>query len=239
MESDFVLNIAVCDDEAFAREELSERISRYFGGKTVRTKISGFESGAALAESTFIGFDAVFLDIGMEGADGIETARLLRGRSYEGILIFVTVLGERVYDSFEVSAYDYLVKPVSDEKLERTLGRLLASAADKNAGIVVQSSGESRLIPFSEICCCEVIDKKVYLRLASGETEVFRGGLESLADKLDGRFFRCHRSYIVNLGLVESFGGGTVRMKGGASAPLSRLRKKAFSEAAAEYFSRR
>lgn len=238
-----MLNIAVCDDNAADLEELSGRLEDFFLEKGVQVCIYRFGGGEELLRQISRGgdcFGAIFLDIRME-LNGLEAARLLREKKYGGPLIFVTILGECVYDSFEVSAYDYLVKPVSEEKLEKTLGRLLNSInEDKDGLLMVRSTdGKERVVPFGDILWCEVLDKTVCLHLSDGGSESFRGGIEALENKLGCRFFRCHRSYLVNLDAVVGFGGGTVQMSDNAEVPLSRLRKKAFAEAAARRFGKR
>ncbi len=230
-----MLNIAVCDDENTALEELSGRISGYLRKNSVSGSISLFRSGDALLKG-FENFDAVFLDINMDGSNGLETARLMRESSYGGFLIFVTVLGECVFDSFEAMPYDYLVKPVSDARLERTLCRLLRSLNGRTKDELMISLGsERRIVPLGEIIYCEVLDKTVCLHLSDGTSVSFRGSLEKLEKELDGRFFKCHRSYLVNLEMAEGFGGGFVRLRGGASVPLSKLRKKDFIRVMADY----
>lgn len=71
--------------------------------------------------------DICFLDIQMKGMDGMETARKLMASKFRGFLIFITVLKEIVFQSFEVQAYDYLVKPVDEKQFERTMERLYVS----------------------------------------------------------------------------------------------------------------
>lgn len=230
-----MLNIAVCDDEDTALEELSGRISGYLRKNSVSGSVSRFRSGDALLKG-FEDFDAVFLDIKMDGFDGLETARLMRESSYGGFLIFVTVLGECVFDSFEAMPYDYLVKPVSDARLERTLGRLLRAVAGRARDeLMISLGGEKRIVPLDGITYCEILDKTICLHLSDGDTVSFRGSLEKLEKDLDGRFFKCHRSYLVNLEMTEGFGNGFVRLRGGTAVPLSKLRKKDFIRVMADY----
>ena len=68
----------------------------------------------------------------MDGIDGMETARKLRSQNDKGYLIFITVLKEMVFQSFEVQAYDYPIKPINEECFEKTMGRLYASMQNAN-----------------------------------------------------------------------------------------------------------
>ena len=69
----------------------------------------------------------------------METARKLRRRNFNGILVFITVLAEMVFQSFEVQAYDYLVKPVEEKRFEKTMERIMFAIQDTGkANLLVQ-----------------------------------------------------------------------------------------------------
>ncbi len=98
------------------------------------------------------GMDILFLDIGMRGMDGIETARRLREQGYKGFLVFITVLREMVFRSFEVQPFDYLVKPVQVEAFDQTMERLFRSLQDKEKGyLFVRRGNESNITQTSHI----------------------------------------------------------------------------------------
>ncbi len=183
--------------------------------------------------------DILFLDIGMRGMDGIETARMLRAHGYNGFLIFITVLKEMVFQSSEVQPFDYLVKPVQEEHFEKTMERLFLSMQDRlspeKVNLLVQKGCESNIISFQDIICCEIIDRKVYLYLVSGEVIDYYDRIENLEKKLDERFFRCHRSYLINLNHLKSYRNNTAYMADGKEIPVSRLRSKEFSKVILQY----
>lgn len=180
--------------------------------------------------------DILFLDIQMEGMDGMETARKLRSRNFKGYLIFVTVLEEMVFQSFEVQAYDYLVKPVEEKRFAKTMERLFASMQNvSEEKLLVQKGYERSIISFEEIVFAEVIDRKVYLHLVSSEVVDFYDKIENLEERLDSRFFRCHRSFLINLKYLKSYKNGVAYMENGKEIPISRLRSKAFSEVILQY----
>lgn len=143
----------------------------FFGKKNVRSSVLEYPSGEELLKSNER-IDILFLDIGMQGMDGIETARRLRAQGFHGFLVFITVLKEMVFQSFEVQPFDYLVKPVEEEDFEKTMQRLSGSmqgmSRPEKANLLVRKGCESNIISFQDIICCEVIDRKVYLYLVSG-----------------------------------------------------------------------
>lgn len=225
------IKTAVCDDEAEMADELAEKLSGFFAANNIESQITKFPDGTSLLES--IGecpdFDVIFLDIKMKAPDGMETARELRRRNYGGFLIFVTVLEELVFEAFEVSAYDYVVKPLETVRFERTMNRLKKSLADST--VTIRKNGETRLVKSDDIVCCEVIDRKLYIRLSNGGTVDFYGRLEEFESRLDSRFFKCHRSFLINFTHLKKFCGSSAVMRDDSEIPVSRLRRAAFEEA--------
>ena len=233
-----MINIAVCDDEKCMSEKIEKLAEDFFRKKNTDISVAEYSSGEELLKSNER-IDILFLDIGMRGMDGIETARRLRTYGYTGFMIFITVLKEMVFRSFEVQPFDYLVKPVQEEHFEKTMERLFLSIQDRlspeKVNLLVQKGCESNIISFQDIICCEIIDRKVYLYLASGEVISYYDRIENLEKKLDGRFFRCHRSYLINLNHLKSYRNNTAYMADGKEIPVSRLRSKEFSNVILQY----
>ena len=108
-----MIHIAVCDDEPYMSEQIKALVSEFFRKKNREICLRTFAGGEELLK--YGGpIDILFLDIQMKEIDGMETARRLRADRFQGFLIFITVLKEMVFQSFEVQAYDYLVKPVDE-----------------------------------------------------------------------------------------------------------------------------
>lgn len=235
-----MLKVAICDDESLMAGEISSRLSRYMEDRRAAPySVGSFSSGRSLLESG-CDFDVIFLDIRMEGADGLETARALRERGGRSLLIFVTVLKECVFDAFEVEAFDYLVKPLDADRFRRTMDRALRTLERRAAERVVVRRGTCcEVIPLTQIVYCEVQGRKVYLHQTDGTVTGYYDRLEALERRMDGRFFRCHRSYLVNLEYVRGCGGGQAALPGGVKIPVSRLRERELAQALLRYMKER
>ncbi len=230
-----MIHIAICDDEKYISDNIKAFASKFFRKKNREIHLSTFSGGEELL--AYDGqIDILFLDIQMKGMDGMETAKRLRAGKFKGFLIFITVLREMVFQSFEVQAYDYLVKPVEEPQFEKTMERLYASMCSASEdSLLVQKGYEGRIIQKGEIVFCEIIDRKIYLNLASGEVLDYYERIENLETRLGGLFFRCHRSYIINLKHLKGYKNGTAYMDNGREVPVSRLRSKEFSGVVLQY----
>ena len=226
-----MIKFAICDDEPLMLRELTEYLAGYMEETGVTGySVGGFSNGRALLEEAG-GFDVIFLDIQMERPDGMETARLLRQRGDRSLLIFVTVLKECVFDAFQVEAFDYLLKPLDRAHFTRMMDRAL-QALERRTGsdLVIQRGGGCEVVPFPDIVYCEVLGRKIYLHKQDGTVIDYYGRLEDLERRVDGRFFKCHRSYLVNLDHVRGCQAGQVLLSQGEVISASRLRERELTQ---------
>lgn len=224
-----MISVAICDDEKYMSDQIEKSVSDFFHGKNMEVVVSQFPCGEELLRYDKP-IDLLFLDIQMKETDGMTVARKLRKRGFRGYLIFVTVLKEMVFQSFEVQAFDYLVKPMEQRKFDKTMERLLASMQNAGeANLLIRRGYESHIIALDDIVYCEIIDRKVYLHLISSKIIDYYERIENLESRLDGRFFRCHRSFLINLQYLKSYQDQTAYMEDGTRIPVSRLRSKEFS----------
>lgn len=212
-------------------QELSGRLAAYMEEKNIACCVSNFSSGRSLLESGK-SFDVVFLDIRMEHPNGMETAEMLRRRGENSLLIFVTVLKECVFDAFEVEACGYLVKPLDGGDFRRTMDRVVKLLEQRTAkSVVIQRGTACEVISLAEIVYCEVQGRKIYIHRSDGRVTGYYGRLGDLERRVDGRFFKCHRSYLVNLDYIRGCRAGQVTLLQGGEIPVSRLRERDLTQA--------
>lgn len=235
-----MIKFAVCDDEPHMVQEIGTRISNYMHERRIASYcIKNFTSGCSLLESG-CEFDVIFLDIQMERPNGMETARILRQRKNNSLLIFVTVLKDYVLEAFEVEAYDYFIKPFDRSHFERTMDRAIRALQQREARrIVVWRGTACEVISLSKIVYCEVQGRKIYIHQNDGKIIDYYDKMEALEQRMDGRFFRCHRSYLVNLEYVRGSDAGQVMLTPGIKIPVSRLRERDLTQALLRYMKER
>ena len=235
-----MIKFAICDDEPIMVQEISNQLSQYMNGEHITSYCANsFSDGRSLLESG-CDFDVIFLDIQMERPNGLETAKILRQHKNHGLLIFVTVLKECVFDAFEVEAFDYLVKPIDSGHFKRTMDRIVKSLQRRETKSIVFQRGTScDVILPAEIVYCEVQGRKIYIHQSNGKITDYYDKLDDLERRMDERFFRCHRSYLVNLEYVRGCNAGQVMLSQGDKIPVSRLRERDLTQALLRYMKER
>ena len=233
-----MIYVAVCDDEEYMAEAIRQMTVDFFRSKNRDVSVFLFSSGEELLGSDQK-IDILFLDIRMKAMDGLETAGKLRRRGWNGYLVFTTVLREMVFQSFAAGPFDYLVKPIEADSFAGTMNCLLASMGGRGASLLVQRRMESRIVVLDEIVYCEVIVRKIYLHLRTAEVVDYYDRIDRLEMKLDERFYRCHRSYLINLQYLRSYQNKAAFLDGGMGGiveiPISKLKSREFAQVVLQY----
>lgn len=228
-----MIQIAVCEDDPVLLDQLAVQVKGILDRHSIIYHLELFSNGGAVLSRD--AFDILLLDIAMKPVDGLTLARKLRERGEEGRIIFITAYREYAIEAYDVQAFHYLLKPVEEEKLEGLLLKLCASLeGERQHAIAVRQGTSVRRVPLDQIRYLEVLDRKIYVHMQE-ETIPFYGRLEALEPELPEQFFRCHRSYIVNLGHVRRYDRGEVQLDSGEAVPLSKRRYKAFGIAFLHY----
>ena len=218
--------IAICEDETYLLEELRKKAEAYLKTRHYPAEIRTFTSGEDLLKEQRP-FDLILLDLVLPGINGLETAKRLSSKSR---IIFITSYREYAVDAFEVEAVHYLLKPVTDERLYQAMDRALnRSKQEDDRTLALIKSGSTHILPIRDILYCEVFDHRVCIHTAQGNYE-YSGTLDMLEGKLDGRFFRCHRSYLINMSHVVGQEKGTALVSNGNRVLISRRKQAEFMQ---------
>lgn len=186
------------------------------------------------------GFDLVFLDIQLEGINGIETARLYRERKEDAVLVFLADTQEYALEAFDVSAFHYLLKPIEERKFMDVFERAAKEAARhrglREETILVREKNRSFTIDKNNILYIENRGKKVEIHMAgSGELIEIYATMEELTHKLGEGFYRCHRGYLVNMAHITAFASDSITLVGGEAVCLSKKKHSEFVKSYMHY----
>lgn len=227
------MHIAVCEDIQKDADRLCELLRQYLLESQLDTEISCFSSGDALLKCYRPGsYQILFLDVLMDGTNGMETARKIRQIDEDVTIIFVTVSKEFAIDSYMVGAAFYIVKPLDYADLCLALGRCRHLLRQYAKSISVAESRRLVNIRLRDVLYLESQRNDCVLYTTEGELRT-RAPLSELESKLGGwPFLRCHRSFIVNLHWLEDMLNREFVLRGGTRVPISR----AYSAAAQQQF---
>lgn len=223
------MRIAIVDDASSDRECLRKRLNVQLNRFCLHADILEFESGSSfLLAAGENRFDLAFLDIYMEGMNGVDTAKALREFDTGCLLVFTTTSADHALDGFRVRALQYLVKPYSEEELTALFDEIMARRSVSDRYIEVNTVGGTVRLRFQEILYAEHFQHQIYIYTSDGGVTVTRRTFREFTAKLtDDRFFLCSRGVIVNLEYAEDFDGAVFILKNGAKLPVSRDLTKA------------
>lgn len=202
------------DDEYYALEELEYFLGRYSHINVIGKYINPLE---AIEEIKRKAPEAIFLDIKMPELGGFNVAEEILSFNENIKIIFASAYDEYAIKAFEINALDYVLKPFCRERLDITVQRLMENSAVLNRSAIRQQAAmkglkkvpiwkedKVLLINLSDICYFMSCEKEV--KVVTRNQAVLRSSntLSSWEERLaDQKFFRCHRSFLVNLNLVE------------------------------------
>lgn len=221
------MKIAVCDDE----EEFNKRtvkLIRSMLKKTEDYKITICASGEELLETyRREPFDIIFLDIEMEGMNGMDTARQLREKDENVIIVFLTSYEEFALEGYEVNAYRYLIKKQPEYVYKKQFKSIFQEYFQKHKYFVISDRNNIARIYLKDICFFEVLNKKIIVHTMTNTYE-YTGKLSEVESQLadDASFIRSHKSYIINIAQVDTIGNTDITMKNTENVRMSRKRKK-------------
>lgn len=231
-----MLRIAIVEDNKENEREIRAYINRYSKEYSRKIDIQSYCDGDEIVNQYNTELDIIFMDIHMQFMDGITASKKIREMDEDVTIIFVTNMAQYAIHGYEVNALDYVVKPISyfafAEKLDRAVIRRERRGKKY---IAVSAAGILTKLAVSDIRYIESHGHQLTFHLRDKEYvtgNVTMKEVEQRLEKYD--FFRCSKSYLVNLEYVESI-EQSVACIGTEQIPISRLKKKEFWEVLTNY----
>jgi two-component system LytT family response regulator len=240
------MRVLIVDDEPLARRALRQLLAAHADVEIVGECADGVAARETLAAREV---DVLLLDIRMPEVSGLQVAAEARGRP---LVVFVTAFDELGVPAVDTGAADYLLKPVTQERLDVALARVRTRlAAEQDAARYRERAAEPSAPRYLDRLIARVGERDVVIRVedveliaaedvyaavhAGRKRYLLRTPLDELERALaPERFVRVHRSYIVPVGAIvavrRSAGDVVLELRNGASVPVSRRRRKALAQ---------
>lgn len=233
------MNIVICDDDINIRTKINEFIKEY-DGKEYNFNIYEFESGEKLIESLDqeLNADLVFLDIEMDKIDGIDTAKFIKIKNHDSIVIFVSSYKERVFDTFECEPFNFIVKPLNKERFESIFEKGLKKYKLLHKYFMITWENENIKMPVEQIKFFESYRKHIIFHTYDGEYKMVAKLSDTLSKLQHYGFIQTHQGYVVNMNLIKRFDEKDIILVDGTKVPISQRKRASVLKAYAQYVTR-
>lgn len=232
-----MIHLAVVEDEVLYMEQLTEYLERYQQESGNEIRITKFSDGDEIVADYKGDYDIILMDIQMRFMDGMSAAEQIRKLDQGVIIMFITNMTQYAIRGYEVDALDYMVKPIEyfafSQKLDRAIGRM--KKRDRQYISIPLEEGMQKLA-VDEIYYVESQGHCMNYHTSKG-VYVSRGTMKELEEVLTAYgFFRSGKGFLVNMEYVEGMQENCCVIRG-EKLPVSRMKRKAFMDALAQYMS--
>lgn len=236
------MRIAIVDDNPAERRELAKRVQSVLEKRGRAAAVLEYGDGAAfLTAARAERFQLAFLDIYMEGLDGVSAAKELREFDPGCALVFTTTSTDHALDGYRVRAMQYLVKPYTAGEVEQVFDELSRLLPPPEKYIEVKAGRQTVRVRLGEILYAEHFQHQIHIHTRDGGETVTRMTFGDFSALLSGeeRFFVCGRGVLVNLEYASDYDGSVFLVGDGTSVPVSRELSEKARSAFGEYLFRR
>lgn len=187
-------------------------------------------------EDESLNYDIIFLGVELEKLNGFDIAGEIRERNNKCEIVFIAKTDDGVFRAFDYKAFDYLVKPVSDSKMNGLLERYnYYFNSDLEEFFTFKAGSSTQKIKLSSICYFYSNGRKIIIKSENSEYEFYSklDEVEKIVD--DKAFIRIHQSYLVNAAYIRYIINGEIVLDNNEYLPVSRNRQKTAKEKYMEY----
>ena len=221
------LGIAVCDDDKFYLDKIQSIISGILSQRRISFFLDTYQSGEAFMQemASLQKYDLIFLDIEMQGTNGVEIARKIRKNNFEMAIVFVTVMMGEMCKGYSVGAFRYILKDEITEGIHECLEAFFYKEENKERMMEFPCVGGTRKIRLKYIIYLESQNHKVYIYLKNKEVLEIYERLDVLEKLIDSEeYVRVHKSYLVNMGYIHKIHGYQVHLREEMTIPVAKSR---------------
>lgn len=217
------MRIAIVDDISAEADRMKKILQKIAPEKCMNFDISCFESGESfLNDFENNSFDIIFMDIYMNGISGVDTAKEIRRKDQNCLLIFLTISTEHMCEAFSCHAFEYIQKPVDEERVFRIITDALHILPKKMQYMEFISNRQTVRLLYSDFVTAVSADH--YLNITDCNDRIYkiRQALSAFIKPLetDSRFLQINKGIMVNMDYVVSIEANICTLKNGRTLPV-------------------
>lgn len=226
-----MIRISICDDDALVVKNLKDILEKIAIEKSINMNIDTFYDGKsflATIEENNTSFDIVFLDIKMEGIDGLETARKLRERDELAYIIYVTNYKNYAVKAYDVHPYQFLLKPVDENIIRKHFLDIYNRMLSKEYYYEYKVKKVYHRLLLNDVMYFESERRKVIIHMRDGNIYSYYDKLNLIEERMRNsklNFWRIHQSILVNYNYVQTKYSDRVKLIDGKYLPISNGRR--------------
>lgn len=232
------MKILICDDEQQYLDSLKFHVQEYMQNRFINCSITVATSSKEIMSNN-TRYDLAFLDIQMEGTDGIALAKELKRRNSKTALFFVTNYDEYQDDAMDLQAFRYFSKPFDVGRLYSGLDKAMEYIDGSYVDIFLYGDNAQQRIIIDDIMYITRINRKVIVKTIYQSIPV-REGFDELCEKMPQLFFyQVHKSYFVNLHYVKKYSYLELYLSDDTRIPITTRKQAQFHKYWFDYLERR
>lgn len=225
------MRILICDDDPLISKQLTEHIDEFFAEyKYVKPDIDIFHSGEEILDDTGEK-DIVFLDIQMEGVDGIFVGNTLTQQHKNIIIIIITSYMEYLDSAMRFHVFRYISKPIEKQRLFLNLADAINLYNSSSAKLAIDTFTRRYIVSIADIIMVTTGNRQVTIYTTNATYDSIQDFNYWIDVLNNGQFFQTHRSYIVNMDFVTDYNHETISLCNNKyTAYLTKRKYNSFNE---------
>lgn len=232
------MKILICDDEKLYLDTLRSHVQEYMDNRFIAHDIITAASADTVLQGD-LHFDLAFLDIQMEGTNGISLAEELQKYNRKIAIFFVTNYNEYLDESMDIRAFRFFSKPFDVGRLYSSLDKAMEYIDGAYVDIFLYADNTQQRVLIDDILYITRDNRKVLLQTVN-QSFTPRQSFEDLCKKMPPLFFyQVHKSFAVNLHYIRQYNYSEVFLSDGTRIPIAPRKQAMFHKYWFEYLRRR
>ena len=222
------MKIAICEDEVFTIDLIKSFIGEFIREKNMTCQLNAFTTAADFFNSSE-DYDLILMDYNLPDSTGMEIAKKIRLTNRRTTIVFITAYSEYVFESFEVDTFRYLLKPIEKTSIFKMLEDFLNNF-EQYSRIEIPLTAGTVFVALPEIMYIESNGRYTTVRCNSNSYVSTKALSAFDADINSFRFFRTHRTFLVNMKYIAEIDGHIITLTNGEKIEISRRNLATFNK---------